>query len=417
MNLHHLEKKAIELDLADPLKAFRNLYSLPTDKIYLCHNSLGLPVKSSFALMQNQMQKWAELGAHAWFSGEDSWYTSFDKPLREPLSRLLGAHYDEVVVMNSLTVNLHLLLASFYQPTSTRFKIMMDAPAFPSDLYAIKSHLKNHGLDPEQALIILEPRQNEDLLRNEDIEEKIIKEGKNIALVFLSSVNYLTGQVLDMKRITKVAREQGCLVGYDVAHAAGNIPLDLHEQQVDFAVGCSYKYLCSGPGGPGFAFVHSSHHNKILPRLSGWWGNDPKLRFQMDMQSEFVPFGGAYSWQVSTPSILAMLPLMASLQVYDQASIENLRKKSELQTAFLLEMLGMIDGDFSIITPLCAEERGCQISIKFHKDAMNGLNYLMQKNIICDFRSPNIIRITPSPLYTSFNEIFQFGLRFAMVLI
>ncbi len=412
-----LEKKAYQLDYDDPLKSYRDLYELPTDKLYLCNNSLGLPVKASFALMQKHMQKWSELGAHGWFNGEDNWYLSLDKPLREPLSELLGAHFDEIVVMNSLTVNLHLLLISFYQPSASRFKILIDTPTFPSDLYAIKSHLKNHGVDPEQGLIELKPRTNEFLLRNEDIEEVLKTEGKNIAIVFLSTVNYLTGQILDIEKITKLAHEQGCLVGCDIAHAAGNIPLNLHNQEVDFAVGCSYKYLCSGPGGPGFAFVHSLHHNKDLRRLSGWWGNDPNNRFKMDTQNDFIPFGGANSWQVSTPSILAMLPLIASLQIYKLAGINNLRKKSELQTAFLSELLEKLEGNFSVITPIHPQERGCQISIKIHNhDASLFLQKLFQNNIICDFRSPDIIRITPSPLYNSFTEIYQFVLRFANII-
>jgi kynureninase len=416
MKLTVLKLKAQQLDDEDPLQEFKSRYQLPLNKIYLCNNSLGLPVKSSFALMQKQMQKWSELGAHGWFEGEDNWFHSLDKSLRERLSDLIGAKHDEIAIMNSLTVNLHLLLVSFYQPTTSRFKIMIDAPTFPSDLYAIKSHLINHGLDPETSLLIVEPRQNEVLIRQEDIEQMLAQEGESVAIVFFSSVNYLTGQAFDMKRLTSLAHQQGCLVGWDLAHAAGNIPLHLHEQEIDFAVGCTYKYLCSGPGGPGFAYIHSVHHHKTLPRLSGWWGNNPATRFQMDKQKEFVPYGGANSWQVSTPSILALSPLIASLEVMSEVGMLNFRKKSELQTAYLLELLATIKGDFSIITPLHPEERGCQVSIKMHQDAVVYLARLSEKSVICDFRPPDIIRITPSPLYNSFNEIYQFILRFSEAL-
>lgn len=405
------QAKAYQLDSQDPLKHFRERFALPKDPntIYFCNNSLGLPAVSAFAKMQEQLQHWSELGVEGWFEGKSNWYGSFDAPLKTPLSHLLGAKYDEVIVMNSLTVNLHLLLVSFYQPSGTRFKILIDGPTFPSDLYAIKSHILRHGLNPDEALIVLEPRLGEHLLRQEDIEQVISEEGKSIALVFLSSVNFLTGQVLEMGPITRLAKNKGCVVGYDLAHATGNIPLQLHEWGVDFAVGCSYKYLCSGPGGPGIAYVHSSNHDKQLPRLSGWWGNDPKTRFQMQLQEEFIPYGGAYSWQVSTPSILAMTPLVASLEVYEEAGIDNLRKKSELQTAFLLELLQLVPSSFfEIITPKLPKLRGGQLSLLIHKNSEECLKNLEKRGVVCDFRPPNIIRVTPSPLYNTFDEIYQF---------
>lgn len=408
-------EKATQLDRQDPLKRFRRHFALPKDQntIYFCNNSLGLPAVTTFTRMQELLQRWSERGVEGWFEGKSNWYGSFDAPLKTPLSHLLGAKYDEVIVMNSLTVNLHLLLVSFYQPTDTRFKIVIDAPTFPSDLYAVKSHISYHGLNPDDVLIILKPRSGEHLLRLEDIEQLLSAEGESIALVFLSSVNFLTGQVHEMESITSLAKNKGCLVGYDIAHAAGNIPLKLHAWGVDFAVGCSYKYLCSGPGGPGIAYVHTSHHDKQLPRFSGWWGNDPKTRFQMQLQAEFIPYGGAYSWQVSTPSILAMIPLVASLELFEEASIDNLRKKSELQTAFLLELLELAPSSFfEIITPKLPKLRGAQLSLLIHKNSRECLQKLENRGVICDFRPPNIIRVTPSPFYNTFDEIYQFVGRF-----
>lgn len=413
--LEHYLETATQLDFQDPLKQFRARFALPNDpeKIYFCNNSLGLPAVAAFTNMQEQLQRWADLGVEGWFEGASNWYGAFDASLKGPLSHLLGAKQDEVIVMNSLTVNLHLLLVSFYQPTASRFKILIEGPAFPSDMYAIKSHMRHHGLNPDEAMIIINPRSGEHLLRQEDIENVLSKQGDSISLVFLSGVNFLTGQVLQMESITRLAKGKGCLVGYDIAHAAGNIPLHLHEWGVDFAVGCSYKYLCSGPGGPGIAYVHTSHHEKQLPRFSGWWGNDPKTRFQMHLQEEFIPYGGASSWQVSTPSILAMIPLAASLAIYEEAGIDHFRKKSELQTGFLLELLELAPASlFEIITPKSPRLRGGQISLLIHKNSEECLHNLEKRGVICDFRPPNIIRVTPSPLYNTFGEIYQFAHRF-----
>lgn len=408
------KNKALELDEQDSLRGYREHFVFPKDnqgksQIYFCNNSLGLPARSAIKKMNVQMQAWADYGVEGWFNKDTNWYTGLDRPLHDPLARILGASYEEVVVMHSLTANLHLLLISFYQPTKERYKILMEAPVFPSDLYAIKSQLQFHGFDPDQALVVVEPRAGEYLLRHEDIEKVLAEQGDSIALVFFSGVNFLTGQLLNMERITSKAKQQGCLVGFDLAHAAGNVPLELHAWDVDFAVGCSYKYLCSGPGGPGIAFVHARHHQKNFPRLNGWWGNDPNTRFQMQLQSEFVPYGGAHSWQLSTPSILAMTPLVASLELFDQAGIENLRAKSELQTAFLLEMLRMIKGaHFEVITPLQPHERGSQLSLLFKQNSEGVLAQLGKHGMICDFRPPNIIRVTPAALYNTFYEIYDF---------
>ncbi len=397
-------KRALEMDAEDPLKEFRDRFALPGG-IYLCNNSLGLPPKSAFTKMQAQMERWQTHGVEGWFQGDSNWY-NFDQSIKKPLSRLLGAKFDEVAAMHSLTANLHLLLVSFYQPTKERFKILIEGPIFPSDLYALKSRIAQLGLDPQKCLRIVEPLQGEHCLRQEEIERVIEEEGASIALLFFSGVNFLTGQVLDMERIALLAQNQGCTVGYDLAHAAGNIPLRLHDWGVDFAVGCSYKYLCSGPGGPGIAFVHEKHHQKALPRLSGWWGNDPKTRFQMQLQPEFIPYGGAAGWQLSTPSILALTPLLASLEIYEEAGIDRLREKSERQTAYLLELLD--PSKTVVITPRDPRQRGSQLSLLF-PDAEKHLRRLEKKGIICDFRPPNIIRVTPSPLYNTYHEIYRFA--------
>lgn len=414
--INALREKAIALDLSDPLKNFRTQFILPEEKVYLCSNSLGLPAKNSLVNLEKQMQKWANQGAHGWFCGDDNWYDSFNQQLNNNLSIVLGARANEVVVMNSLTINLHLLLTSFYRPTESRFKILIDEPAFPSDLYAIKSHIKLHGLDPDQILISVKPRDNESTLRLEDIQHVINSEGEKIALVFLNVVNYLTGQVIDIASITQLAHQKGCIMGVDIAHAAGNIPLFLHEHQVDFAVGCSYKYLCSGPGGPGIAFVHATHHDKDFLRLAGWWGNDPGTRFQMDKLSDFIPFGGAASWQVSTPSILSLQPLLASLELFVEADMERLRKKSLLQTDFLLELLAEVNRDYENITPMNVSERGNQISIKLSQPVKDFAHLLIEHGFICDFRQPDILRVAPSPLYNSFQDIYDFVVCFEKIL-
>ncbi|HVE44084.1 MAG TPA: kynureninase [Gammaproteobacteria bacterium] len=401
-------ERAIALDLVDPLKECRQKFVLPNDKVYLCSNSLGLPAKNSFIYMEKQMKKWANRGAQAWFDGEDAWYHTLSQDICRNLAMILGARDNEVVVMNSLTINLHLLLTSFYRPTHSRFKIIIGEPSFSSDLYAIKSHIQLHGLNPEEVLVSVKPRDNESVLRIEDIEHVINKEGQQVALVYLSAVNYLTGQALDIKHLTTVAHQQGCIVGVDIAHAAANVPLYLHENGVDFAVGCSYKYLCGGPGGPGIAFIHSSHHEKELLRLAGWWGNDPVTRFQMDVLPAFIPFGGAASWQVSTPPVLGLQPLLASLKLLVEVGIDNLRKKSLLQTDFLLELLSGIGGDHDIVTPMNGLQRGNQISIRLPHSAKAFVETLHERGFICDSRAPNILRVSLSPLYNSFQDIYYF---------
>lgn len=414
--LKQYHDEAISLDSLDPLQKFKECFTLPKDPgaLYFCSNSLGLPAKAASQKLEEQLQRWSELGARGWFEGEGNWYNSLEEPIVRPLSKILGAESNEVTLMNSLTVNLHMLLISFYRPTKTRYKILIDGPAFPSDLYAIKSHLRFHK--KEEGLILIEPRPGEHLVREEDFLRVIKKQGEEIALVFLNCVNFLSGQVLKVDEITRYAKEAGCCVGYDLAHAAGNIPLSLHDLGGDFAVGCSYKYLCGGPGGPGIAYVHASHHHQQFVRFSGWWGNDPNTRF--DFPKEFVPYGGASSWQVSTPSILAKLPLIAALEVFEEAGMENIREKSKKQTTFLYTLLENARGThFDMITPKEPELRGCQLSLRIKCSRSEEiLRKLERLGITCDFRPPNILRVAPSPLYTSFYEIYRFAYTFLEVL-
>ncbi len=388
-----MRTKAKALDAQDPLKDLRDRFALSPGQIYLCNNSLGLPAKNVSKAMQEQVLNWEKLGVEGWFDAKSAWYTYFRDHLNKPLAKILGAQNDEVIVMNSLTINLHLLMVSFYQPTSKRYKILTDAPMFPSDLYALQSQLKLHGYDPEEALLVVD-----------DVTKTLDQQGESIALVMINGVNFLTGKLQDIEKITQKAHEQGCTLGCDLAHAAGNIPLELHEWKVDFAVGCSYKYLCGGPGAPGIAFVHSKHHHHDLPRLNGWWGNDPNKRFQMQLQPEFVPFGGAASWQLSTPSILAMTPLAQSLAIYAKAGMERIRIKSIKQTEFLFELL---EDRFEILTPRAESLRGAQLSLVVENAEAYVAN-LAKQGVVCDFRPPNVMRVTPSALYNTFEDLVDF---------
>ena len=401
----HPADKANQLNQNDTLKHLRDAFALPSEKIYFCSHSLGLPAKNAEIFMRAEMQKWSALGAHAWFADDGNWYTSQAQTLREQLSKLLGTMPTEVAVMNSLTINLHLLLTSFYRPTKTKFKIITDAPTFPSDLYALKSHLNLHQLDIDNSLIIIQP---------ELLEKVLEQEGEATALLFLNTVNYLTGQIIDIEKAIALSHQYGCVVGLDLAHAAGNIPLNLHQSGADFAVGCSYKYLCGGPGSPGFIFVNQKHHNTLLPRLSGWWGNDPSTRFQMDLQKTFIPHGGAASWQVSTPSILAMQPLLAALNVFNEVGMDYLRQKSIQQTDFFIELLDNMKINATLITPRALEKRGCQLSLQV-SNARELANKLLQQDIICDIRPPNVLRISFSPLYNTFEDIFRLVSQLAII--
>ncbi len=410
------EDFARQCDAEDALRSFRDRFHLPVGAdgkpfIYFVGNSLGLMPKATRQIVDQELDDWARLAVDAHFDAATPWY-SYHETLREPAARLVGAQPNEVVCMNSLTVNLHLLMATFYRPTKARFKIVMEDPAFPSDTYAIKSQIAHHGFDPEEALLLAQPREGEFTVRAEDIEALLEKRGEEIALVLFAGVNFFTGQLFDIAHLTAAAQKHGCLVGIDLAHAAGNVPLQLHDWNVDFAAWCSYKYLNSGPGAVAGAFVHERHAtNPDLPRLAGWWGNDPATRFRMQLEPDFIPVLSADSWQISNPSILAMAPLRTSLAIFDEAGgMEKLRAKSERLTGYFQYLLEREPSSvFSIITPSAPNERGCQLSVLVHEHPKELFGKLEAAGVKCDFREPNVIRAAPTPLYNTFHEVWRFA--------
>jgi len=408
------EEFAQGLDVEDPLRRFREQFHLPLSQngeplIYLAGNSLGLMPKSVRRIVELELSDWAKLGVRAHLEAGTPWY-SYHETLREPAARLVGALPNEVVCMNSLTVNLHLMMATFYRPTKFRFKILTDDPAFPSDTYAIKTQIVHHGFEPNGSLVLARPREGEFTVCEGDIESALEKEGEQIALVFFGGVNFFTGQLFDIKRITTAAHERGCMVGIDLAHAAGNVPLSLHDWNVDFAVWCSYKYLNSGPGAVAGVFVHERHATKCdLPRLAGWWGNNPATRFRMQLEPEFVPVPSADAWQVSSPSILSMAPLRASFSIFDEAGgMGPLRSKSVQLTGYLRFLLERRPSElFKVITPRPPNEHGCQLSFLVHEDPKELFAKLKVGGVVCDFREPKVIRVAPTPLYNTFHEIWR----------
>jgi kynureninase len=416
------EQFALKLDGEDPLRNFREKFHLPAGKdgkplIYLAGNSLGLMPKSARELVEQELDDWARLAVDAHLGAKTAWY-SYHETLREPSARLVGARPNEVICMNSLTVNLHLMMATFYRPTKARFKILMEDPAFPSDTYAVKSQIVHHGLDPKEALVLARPRDGEFTVRQEEIEALLEKQGDEIALVLLAGVNFFTGQYFDIEKVTAAAQKRGCVVGIDLAHAVGNVPLTLHDWNVDFAAWCSYKYLNAGPGAVAGAFVRERHAtNRELPRLAGWFGNDPATRFRLHLEPEFIPVASADSWQVSNPPIFSMAPLRASLAIFDEAGgMKALRVKSIQLTGYLEFLLEQADAGaartsdrFTIITPRDPAARGCQLSILAHEHPKELHKELEAAGVKCDFREPNVIRAAPTPLYNTFHEMWRLG--------
>ncbi|MHC4092666.1 MAG: kynureninase, partial [Planctomycetota bacterium] len=336
---------------------------------------------------------------------------SYHELFRDQAARLVGAQPGEVVMMHSLTVNLHLMMGSFYRPTPDRFKILTDYPAFPSDAYALRTQLRYHGFDPAEALVEVKPQPGEHVIRTEDIEQLLEEQGPRIALVMMNGVNFFTGQVFDIARITAAAKRQGCVVGFDLAHAAGNVELRLHDWGVDFAVWCTYKYLNSGPGAVAGCFVHAENGKRVdLHRFAGWWGNDPATRFRMHLQPEFVPVPSAEGWQVSNPPILAMAPLQPSLAMFDQAGMPALRAKSQRLTGYLQYLLDRIPSNrYEVITPREPQARGCQLSILVQSRPHRLHEALQAAGVVCDFREPNVIRVAPVPFYNTYHEVWQFA--------
>jgi len=406
---------ARQLDDADPLKRFRKCFHIPRgegkEQIYFLGNSLGLQPVNTREEINRVLQQWANYGVEAFFQGEEPWLEMHER-LVEPLSWIIGARPAELVVMNQLTINLHLMMVSFYRPQGKRNKIICEARAFPSDQYMLETHLKHLGLDPKDVIIEITPRTGEYHIRTEDILASVTQHRDELALIFWGGVNYYTGQVFDMELITRAGHEAGAKVGFDLAHAAGNIKLRLHEWNVDFACWCSYKYLNSGPGAIGGAFIHSRyHHLADMNRFAGWWGYDKTSRFRME--PGFVPIQTAEGWQQSTPSILLYASHFAALKIFSDAGFENLLIKAEAMSRYLYYLLQPVvdfhgSSKINIITPVDNNAHGCQLSLFFPKHGQEVFKKLTAAGIFADWREPGVIRIAPVPLYNTFTEIFEF---------
>ena len=405
---------ARKLDEQDSLRQFRHKFHIPKhhgkERIYFDGNSLGLQPKSARELVDAEMQHWASLAGDAHFHSKWPWY-SYHEILTESLSKLLGCEPAEVVAMNSLSVNLHLMMVSFYRPTRERYKILCEYKAFPSDQYVFESQTAFHGFHPEDAVVEVKPRPGEHLVRHDDIVAAIREHGNSLALVFFGGVNYYTGQLFDMRAITAEAQIAGACAAFDLAHAVGNVPLRLHEWNVDFACWCSYKYLNSGPGGVGGVFIHRRHvNNRELPRFAGWWGYDKQMRF--DMKKGFVPIPTAEGWQLSNAPVLSMAAQKAALDIFDEVGIEKLWEKGEQLSNYLIFVLESCNKEFlsspiEIITPRNA--KGCQVSFMVPERGRQLYNFLQSHGVAIGWREPAVIRAAPVPLYNSFEEIWQFG--------
>lgn len=406
------EDFAIAMDARDPLAPFRERFYIPRTKtgeecIYLCGHSLGLQAKAASSYIEQELQDWAQLGVEGHFHAKHPWMP-YHRLLTGQTAKLVGAEPQEVVIMNSLTMNLHLMMVSFYRPTAQRNKILIERGAFPSDQYAVKSQIRFHGFDPAKSLLEISPREGESCVRDEDIQSLIERDGGRIALILIGGVNYSTGQAFDMEAITKAGKRKGCIVAFDLAHAIGNIPLRLHDWGADFAVWCSYKYLNGGPGCVAGCFVHDRHAAAWdLPRFAGWWGHDETTRFQMG--PDFNPIRGAEGWQVSNPPIFALAPLRASMDIFSEAGMDRLRAKSVSLAAyleFLLQTKASVK--FSIITPWEKQRRGAQLSIRLAQQGRDLCDRLTAEGVIGDWREPDIYRVAPVPLYNSYRDVYRF---------
>lgn len=406
---------ALQLDEQDVLQSFRDEFLIPKHNgetaVYLCGNSLGLQPRSAKKYVQDQLDAWEDNAVEGWFMGDEPWL-KYHKSLLGPLSNILGAKETEITVMNSLTVNLHLLMVSFYKPTGKRFKILMEAGAFPSDQYAMESQVRFHGFDPKDAIIEVSPRAGESTLHTDDILKQIADNADQLALVMFSGINYYTGQFFDLEAITKAGHAAGAIVGFDLAHAAGNVPLKLHEWDVDFACWCSYKYMNSGPGGISGIFVHEKHFDDTtLNRFAGWWGYRKDKQFLM--APGFEAENGAEGWNVSTSPIILMALHRASVELFENVGgIKVLRAKSETLTGYLEYLIGEVNKKYGedvyqIITPTDKTQRGCQLSVICKRDAGAIFNYLANNGVIGDWREPDVIRLSPVPLYNSYVDVYK----------
>jgi len=405
---------AMELDRADPLASFRGRFHIPQhdgrDEIYFCGNSLGLQPKSTERYIREELEDWQRLAVKAHFDGRRPWMP-YHEFFTESTARVVGAKPIEVINMNSLTVNLHLMMTSFYRPTPQRHKIVIERGAFPSDQYAVGAQLGLHGLDPDRSLIELKPSGGDAYIDESDVEALLQAEGGSIALLLLPGVQYYSGQAFDLARLTRAGHAVGCIVGFDLAHAVGNLPLQLHGSGADFAVWCNYKYMNSGPGAVAGCFVHERHARDFgRPRLAGWWGHDKASRFRMG--PEFVPIAGAEGWQLSNPPVLGLAPLLASLEIYDEAGMDRLREKSLKLTAYLEFLLKeRLAEEIEILTPADPSRRGCQLSLRLHKGrdtARKVFEQLEEAGVTGDWREPDVIRVAPVPLYNSYGDVFRF---------
>ncbi len=417
MNYQNTLEFAREMDAKDPLHSFREKFLFPTfhseNVVYFTGNSLGLQPKSVKQYINEELEDWAKYGVEGHFMSRRPWF-AYHENLTDYTAEVVGAKPKEVVVTHSLTTNLHLLMVSFYRPEGKRTKILCEAKAFPSDQYALETQVRFHGLDPQEHLVEIAPRDGEHLIREEDIIEKIKELGDELALVMIGGVNYYTGQLFDMKLITDAGHAVGANVGFDLAHAAGNINLKLHDWGVDFAAWCSYKYMNSSPGGVSGIFVHERHANKPeLPRFAGWWGYDKEARFMME--PGFVPMEGAEGWQLSNAPVLAMAAHLASLEIFHEAGMDRIGAKRDVLTAYLEYVINDVSErnkercTFEIITPKEVAKRGAQLSIHVHGQGKDLFNKLTEFGVIADWREPNVIRIAPAPLYNSFEDCYRFG--------
>ncbi len=411
------EAFALAMDERDPVREFRKRFLFPKpvgghECVYLCGHSLGLQPKTAAAYLEQELKDWADLGVEGHFQAKNPWMP-YHRLLTSQTAELVGAKPLEVVAMNSLTINLHLMMISFYRPTKTKHKIVIERGAFPSDQYAVKSQISFHGFEPATSLIELTPRPGEVGVRDEDVDLLLDREGDGIALVMIGGVNYASGQAFDMARITRMAHRKGCVVGFDLAHAAGNLQLKLHEWGPDFAVWCSYKYLNGGPGCIAGCFVHERHARAPnLPRFTGWWGHDESTRFEMG--PTFQPMPGADGWQLSNPSIMSLAPLRASMEVFHEAGMDRLRAKSVSLTGYLEFLLNCnASQNFSIVTPSEKERRGAQLSIRIPQKGRSFCEKMTSEGVFGDWREPDTFRVAPVPLYNSYQDVFRFARRFA----
>ena len=412
-DLSELESFARSHDRAGPLAGFRDRLEVPLGPggeplVYLVGNSLGPLPRGARHSVGSQLDRWGRSGVDGWFEQPEPWY-GLDERWLDPLSRLVGSERHEVAVMNGLTVNLHLLLASFFRPHEERRKILIESPCFPSDRFAVETQLRWHGLDPRDHLIEIGPETGSALIDEQQFELALAEHGDEIAVFLLGGVNFLTGQRFDLERLARATHDAGAVFGVDLAHAVANVPLRLHDWNVDFAVWCHYKYVNGGPGAPGGAFVHDRHlADQRLPRLGGWWGNDPDSRFRMQLEPDFVPRDDASGWQLSCPSVLALAPLGPALELIDQAGADRMREKSIRLTAYLEWLLDRIpDGPVEILTPADPECRGAQLSLRIEREPAAFQARLQEAGVIGDFREPDVLRLAPAPLFNTYHDVWR----------